>query len=52
MKISMKKNILAQAMLEVNNSATLEEVAIGAAVWTDKDYVFTSLPQAFLVCGM
>lgn len=35
-------------MLKVNNSATLAEVAIGATVWNTKDYVFTSLPKAFI----
>jgi len=35
-------------LLKVNNSAILSQVAVGAAVWTDKDYVFTSLPKAFI----
>ena len=34
-------------MLKVNNSATLAKVAVNKKVWTDKNYVFTSLPEAF-----
>ena len=35
-------------MLKANNSASLAPVAIGATVWNNKDYVFTSLPQEMI----
>ncbi|MBQ8559712.1 MAG: discoidin domain-containing protein [Tyzzerella sp.] len=35
-------------LLQVSDGATLETVAIGATIWTNKDYVFTSLPSALI----
>lgn len=35
-------------LLQINNEATLETAAIGATIWTDKTYTFTSLPSALI----
>ena len=35
-------------LLKINNEATLETAAIGATIWTDKTYTFTSLPSALI----
>ena len=36
------------SMLRINNEATLETAEIDATVWTDKPYVFTSLPKELI----
>ena len=35
-------------IIETNNTATVQTVALGKTIWTDKDYVFTSLPKDFI----
>ena len=35
-------------ILRANNSASLAPVAVGATVWNNKDYVFTSLPKEMI----
>lgn len=38
----------AKPMIKLNNGASLAKTAVGATVWTDRDYVFTSLPEALI----
>lgn len=35
-------------IIETNNTATVQTVALGKTIWTNKDYVFTSLPKDFI----
>ena len=37
-----------EPMIATNNGQKLDTVALGKTVWTNRDYVFTSMPEAFL----
>ena len=35
-------------MIKTNNAQKLDTVALGKTIWTTRDYVFTSMPEAFI----
>lgn len=35
-------------MLKNNNGQKIDTFAIGKKIWTTRDYVFTSMPEAFI----
>ena len=37
-----------EPMIKTNNGQKLDTVALGKTIWTTRDYVFTSMPEAFL----
>ncbi|MBR5570821.1 MAG: exo-alpha-sialidase [Oscillospiraceae bacterium] len=37
-----------EPMIKTNNGQKLDTVALGKIIWTTRDYVFTSMPEAFL----
>ena len=37
-----------EPMIKTNNGQKLDTVALGKTIWTTRDYVFTSMPEAFI----